>query len=72
MDVKKAIIVVISKTTTDSARASRFIVHFFVVTTRLQREILISRLMKDVNKRRLNFLSPSEFNSRVVRLHLTN
>ena len=43
MDVKKAIIVLISKTTADSARASRFIVHFFVVTTRLQREILILR-----------------------------
>ena len=45
----------------NSARASRFFVHLFVVTARLRRnKNLISRFMEDVNKRRLNFLSLSE------------
>ena len=45
----------------NSARASRFFVHFFVVTARLRRDKnLFSRFMEDVNKRRLNFLSLSE------------
>ena len=42
----------------NSARASRFFVHFFAVTARLRR--LISRFMKDITKRRLNNLSLSE------------
>ena len=45
----------------NSARASRFFVHFFVVTARLRRDKnLISRFMEDVIKRLLNFLSISE------------
>ena len=62
----------LNKQNNNSARASRFFVHFFVITARLQPEILIFRLMEDVNKRPLNFLSSSELNSRSVRLHLTN
>ena len=42
----------------NSARASRFLVHFFAVTARLRREI--SRFIEDVNKRRVNFLSLSD------------
>ena len=51
----------LNKQNNNSARASRFFVHFFAVTARLRREkCLISRFMEDVNKRRLNFLSLSE------------
>ena len=48
----------IVKQKNNSARASRFLVHFFAVTARLRREI--SRFIEDVNKRRVNFLSLSD------------
>ena len=61
----------------NSARVSRFFVHFFAVTTTTGKW-LISLFMEEVDKRRLNFLSPSEleygskeFGLKRVRLHLT-
>ena len=44
----------------NSARASRFFVHFFAVTSRKTGKCLISPFMEDVKKRRLHFLSLSE------------
>ena len=42
----------------NSARASRFFVHFSAITARLQREnALLHTFMEDVNKRRRNFLA---------------
>ena len=42
----------------NSARASRFFVHFSAITARIQREnALLHTFMEDVNKQRRNFLA---------------
>ena len=68
----------LNKQNNNSARASRFLVHFFTVTATTRGKWLNSRFMEEVNKWPLIFLSLSElkydsweFGSKRVCLHFT-
>ena len=55
----------------NSARASRFFVHFFAVTARYTTgKCLISRFMEGVNRRQLQFLSLSKLEIRLKKSSL--